>query len=233
MARRYWGARDPVGTFIQLGGRGGRPAQVIAVVGNARFYSLAEPPVPMFAIERISGGGQTALIRTASDPASLVPAIRGTMSGSDNPMMLMGVRTMEEELRDSLLVSRVISTVLLGIGLVAIVLASVGLYGVVAYSMAGRSREFGIRMALGASHEAIVRLVLGYGARLAIVGGAVGLVLGIVVTRLMQSLLFGEASSVIALFASATMLAMITLVASLLPARRATAVSPASALQAD
>ena len=233
MARRYWPSREAVGSFVQLGGRGGTTAQVIAVVGDARFYSLAEPPRPMFTIQRVTGGGPTVLIRTTDDPARLIPAIRGLMSGNDNPLTLMQLETMQDGLRNSLVVSRVVSTVILGIGVLAILLASVGLYGVVSYAMAGRSREFGVRMALGATREQIMRLVVGYGSRLAAIGGAIGLVLGIAATRLMRGMLFGDSSALIAVVSVTLILGTITLIASLVPARRATAVSPAASLRSD
>jgi putative ABC transport system permease protein len=233
MARRYWGSREPVGSFVELGGKGGRSARVIAVVGDARFYALAESPRPMYAVERIVGGGGTVLIRTTGDPTSLIPAVRGMMSGNDNPLTLTRLRTMEEALDSSLVVSRVISTVILGIGLLAITLAAVGLYGVVSYAMAGRSREFGIRMALGATREEIMRLVLNYGARLAAIGGVIGLVLGVAATRLMRGMLYGDSSAVIAIVSVAGVLGAITLIASMVPARRATAISPAAALRSD
>lgn len=233
MAKRYWGERDPVGTYVDLGGKGGRPAQVIAVSGNARFYSLAEPPRPTYVIQRVIGGGGTVLIRANDEPARLIPAVRGTMSGNENPLTLVRLRTMDEVLGGSLAVSRMISTVLLGIGFVAIVLAAVGLYGVVSYSMAGRAREFGIRMALGATRESIIRLVVSYGLKLAAVGGVAGLALGLVATRLMRGLLFGDASTAGAFVAVAGMLGAITLVASLIPARRATAIEPSAALRSD
>jgi ABC-type antimicrobial peptide transport system permease subunit len=233
MAKRYWASRDAVGSFVELGGRGGTVAQVIAVAGDARFYSLAEPPRPMFTIQRVSGGGSTLLIRTADDPGRLIPAIRGLLSGNDNPLTLMRLRTMQEGLRNSLVVSRVVSTVVLGIGVLAILLASVGLYGVVSYAMAGRAREFGIRMALGATREQIMRLVVGYGSRLALIGGTVGLILGVAATRLMGGLIHGKSSAAIAVASVTVILGTITLIASLVPARRATAVSPATSLRAE
>jgi putative ABC transport system permease protein len=233
MARRYWGTRNPVGTFVHLGGKGGRPAEVIGVMANARFRSLAEAPQPMFAVQRTLDGGGTLLIRASTEPTSLYPTVRALMGRSDVPLALVGLRTMEEVLRTSLAVSRAVSATLVTIGILAVLLAAVGLYGVVSYVMAGRTREFGVRRALGASHASIVRLVLGYGMRLAAVGGVVGAGLGLVAIKAIGAMLFGSWSAVPIVLVVALVLAAVTLAACAIPALRATATSPAVALRSD
>ena len=110
--------------------------------------------------------------------------VRGLMSRNDVPLTLVQLRTMEDILRNSLLVTRAVSNIVMTIGILAVLLAAVGLYGVVSYVMAGRTREFGIRLALGANPSSITRLVLGYGMRLAVIGGAAGIILGLVALRL-------------------------------------------------
>jgi predicted permease len=233
MARRYWGTRDPVGTFVRLGGAGGIPAEVIGVAADARFISLAEAPEPMYVVQRVGEGGWSVLVRTRDDAAALLLAVRGAMSRNDVPLTLVRLRTMEEILHTSLSVTRAVSQILMAIGVLAVLLAAVGLYGVVSYVMAGRTREFGVRRALGANASSITRLVLGYGMRLTVIGGAAGMILGLGALRLMAGMLFGS-WSVVALGAGVGLvLGGVTLVACALPAMRATRTSPASALRLE
>jgi putative ABC transport system permease protein len=233
MARRYWGAADPVGSFVRLGGEGGEAAEVIGVSGDARFLSLGEPPRPMYVVQRGQGGGSTVLLRTKGDPSSLVLAVRGTMARNEVPFRLSQLTPMEGILRESLAVSRAVSQVLLVLGGLAILLAAVGLYGVVSYVMTGRTREFGIRLALGATPGAIARLVLGYGLRLAVTGGMAGLLLGLGALRGLESLMFGSWGSAPLGLVVAAGLGVVTVAACLLPAARAVRVAPASALRAE
>lgn len=233
MARRYWGNADPVGTFVGLDGLGGTPAEVIGVMADARFLSLAEPPRPLYAVQLAAGGGSTVVVRTQGDPAALLLGIRGTMGRNDVPYRLSQLRTMPEILRGSLVVSRAVSQVLLALGCLAIVLAAVGLYGVVSYVTAGRTREFGVRLALGATPGSIGRLVVGHGLRLAALGGGIGLLLGLGALRAVETLMFGAWGYAPLGVVVAAGLGLITAVACVIPALRATAVSPASVLQAE
>ena len=233
MARKYWGDRDPVGTFVRLGGRDGSPAEVIGVASDARFLSLGEAPVPMYVIQRGNDAGGTVLIRTSGDPALLLLTVRGSMTGGDVPFTLTQLRPMEDILRGSLAITRAVSDTVLVIGMLAVVLAAVGLYGVVSYVMAGRAREFGIRIALGASGPSITRLVLGYGLRLAVIGGVAGVLLGLAALRLIGGMLSGSWNTVPVTSAAVVVLALVTVVACLIPARRATAMSPVAMLRLE
>ena len=233
MARRYWGERNPVGSFVHPGGRRAAPAEVIAVADDARFLSLAEAPQPMYFVQQAGGAGQTVLVRTRGDASALLLAIRGAMSRNDVPAVLVRLRTMEELLRASLAVTRAITHALLTMGILAVLLAAVGLYGVVSHVMAGRTREFGVRLALGASPASITRLALGYGLRLALIGGLAGMVLGLVALRLMAGLIFGSWSSMSASVGAGLLLSLVMLIACALPALRATATAPATALRSD
>ncbi len=233
MARRYWGGRDPVGAFVRLGGRNGTPAEVIGVAGDVRFIALAEAPQPMYVIQRGHLGGGSLLIRAESDASALLLPVRGAMARNDVPYALVRLQTMEEILHASLTVTRAVSRTLMTMGLLALLLAAVGLYGVVSYVMTGRTREFGVRLALGATPRSIARLVLGYGMRLALIGGVVGLALGVGATRLIQGLLYGSAGFASSVPLFALVLGGVTLAACAVPAIRATAASPASALRSD
>jgi predicted permease len=233
MVRRYWGERDPVGTLVELGGKGGRPAEVIGVAADARFHSLTEAPQPMYAIQRARGISHTVMIRTRGDPSAMLLAVRGSMSRNDVPFALAGLRTMEDILHMSLIVSRAVSHTVATMGLLAVLLAAVGVYGVVSYVMAGRTREFGVRLALGATPAALMRLVVTYGLRLAAVGGVIGLALGFGALRLIESLLFGSWSSASLGAVFGLVLCGLTLVACAFPALRATRTPPASALRSE
>jgi predicted permease len=233
MARRYWGERDPVGTFVRLGGRDGRPAEVIGVASDARFRSLGEAPVPMYVVQRSNDNGGTVLIRTSGEPSLLLLAVRGSMARSDVPLTLTQVRPMIDILHGSLAVTRAVSDTVLVIGLLALLLAAVGLYGVVSYVMASRTREFGIRIALGANGRSITRLVLGYGLRLALIGGTAGVLLGLGALRLISGMLAGTSRSPSLTAAAGLVLVLITLLACAIPARRAGATSPADMLRSD
>jgi predicted permease len=233
MERRYWRERDPIGTLVRLGSASGPAAEVIGVAADVHFRSLAEPPLPMFFVQRHDAEAWNVLVRTTSDPAVTLLAIRDAMGSNDVAFTLSRLRTMEDVLRSSLTVSRAVGGTLLAIGALAIVLASIGLFGVVLYVTAGRTREFGVRLALGATRTQIARLVIGFGMRRAAVGGAIGLSLGMGALRLMESMLFGTSELLPISVAVVMQLATVTLVASAIPARRAMAVPPASALQAD
>jgi predicted permease len=233
MALRYWGTRDPVGTFIEIGGAGGRPAEVIAVSADARFRSLDEPPRPMFAIQRANGGGSTLLIRTASDPERVLGAVRTALSGSDVPLTLVRIRTMDEVLEASLSSARAISSTLAVVGVLAALLAALGLHGVVSYITSGRTREIGVRLALGATRRSISKLVLGYGVRLAFIGGAIGTIVGLAVLRAIGGMLVERASSAVLIAGVWVVLSAITFAACIAPARRAMVIPPASAFRTD
>jgi putative ABC transport system permease protein len=231
MARLYWRDANPVGRQVRLGGPNGRAAEVIGVVADARFRSLAEPPQPMYAVQTDAGGGSSVMVRTAGDPAALLLAVRGAMSRNDVPFTLVGLRTMREVVRSSLAAPRAVSGTLMAMGILAITLAAVGLYGVVSYVTAGRTPEFGVRLALGATSSSILRLVLGYGMRLALVGGTVGLALGLGALRVIEGMLFGSWTYAPLGAVVGMVLGAVTLAACVIPAIRASGVSPSTALR--
>ena len=233
MARRYWGERNPVGTFIRLGNASGPAAEVIGVVADARFRSLAEAPVPLYVVQRGGWRGNTVLIRTGGDPELLRLSVRGAMAEGDVPLSLSRLDSMEEVLQGSQSLTRAVSDTVLVIGLLALLLATLGLYGVVSYVMAGRTREFGIRIALGAGAPKITRMVLGYGLRLALIGGTIGALLGLGAQRLISGMLGGTWSSASMTAAAAVLLSLVAILACVIPARRAAATSPAAMLRSE
>jgi predicted permease len=172
MARRYWPGRDPVGTVVRIGG--GAPAVVVGVAADARLRALAEAPAPNFVVQRAGGGGPTALIRTRGEAAAALPLLRQALAAPTGPYVLRRLRAMDEITAASLQAARAVAAAVTGLSLAALALAVVGLYGVVSYLAAQRTREFGTRVALGARATDVLGLVLRAGLRLALVGGAAG-----------------------------------------------------------
>jgi ABC-type antimicrobial peptide transport system permease subunit len=178
----------------------------------------------------------TLLARSAGDPASLAPALHTVVTDLDRNLPVFDVRTMGEHLRNgqALLFTRIGSAFALVFGLLALVLATVGVYGVVSYSVAQRTREIGVRVALGAGLPAILRLVVGQGLRLAWTGVGVGLALSVATTGVMSSILYGVAPrDPVVLFVVGGVLTVIAGAASLVPARRATRIDPLTSLRAE
>jgi len=210
---------------------------IVGVVGHARHEGLdADERVQVYRpIGQTGGlGGGNFVVRTAGDPMSMVSAVRSAIQEVDRDIPLARIRTMEEMIGNSM-GQRRLSTVLLGVfsGL-ALLLASIGIYGVMSYTVSLRSRELGIRMALGASRHGVLRLVLRQGMQLAIVGVIIGLVGAFALTRVIASQLYGvTATDPFTFIAVTATLSTVALVASLIPAMRATHVDPMVALREE
>jgi len=173
-------------------------------------------------------------LRTTAAPATLTAAVRDAIWAVDKDQPIGAVRPMDEQLSNSLTRRRFSVSLLTGFGVVAVSLAAIGLYGVLAFIVAQRRREIGVRMALGAQPRDVIADVMGQGLRLAGLGVAIGLALALAGTRLLSSLLFGTSPTDIATFAAvATMLIAIAAAASLVPALRASRVDPLIALRDD
>jgi putative ABC transport system permease protein len=212
------------------------PSEIIGISGAVRQMGLdaeAKPnvywPMPELVYSRM-----TFLVRTSSDPGSLTAAIRRELSQMDAQIPMASVTTMDQLLSSSLSRSR-FTMFLLGLfAAVALILTAVGVYGVIAYNVAQRTHEIGIRMALGARRANVLALVLGQGTRLMLIGIASGVVAALLLTRLMQSLLFGvSAADPLTFILVSLLLAAVSLLASYFPARYATSVSPTVALRYD
>jgi len=248
MAKKYWPNEDAVGQQIVIG-KGLGPQfddplrQVVGIVGNVRENGLGNEGVGVMYIPQSQvAEALTALansviplswaIRTAPDPFSLRMAIERELHGVDGQMPVSRERTMEQVL-SSAVARENFNMVLLSIFAgVALVLAGIGIYGLMSYSVEQRTQEIGIRMALGAGRGKMLRDVLGEGMKLAGIGVVLGLALAYGVTRLLASLLFGvKASDPLAFAAVAGILTIVALLAAYIPARRATAVDPAIALR--
>lgn len=239
LARRFFPNEDPIGKRINFLDPPATPMwlSIIGVVGDVHYDALsAEPgadvyasylqPYPVFASSYMT------LVLRASNPTGLVSAIRHEVTAVDPDQPIGAVKTMDDYLESSMSRQR-LSMVLLGIfaGL-ALVLAVLGIYGVISYSVGQRTREIGVRLALGAEPRDVIRLIVGQGARLAVAGAIIGLGFAFAFARLMSDLLYGVSSSDPATFAAvALVLIAAALVAAYLPARSATRVTPTAALR--
>jgi len=211
-----------------------QPSEIIGVVGDVHQMGLDTAPEPTvyWPHPELVMSGMTILVRTSNDPLAIVSQARSELQHIDPELPMAGVATMDQLVADSLSRSR-FTMLLLGIfAVVAVVLASVGLYGLIAYSVTQRTQELGIRIALGAQRRDVLRLVLGQGTRLTLLGVAVGVLAALAFSRLLSTLLFGVSATDPLTFAGvAALLALVALMACFIPARRATRVDPIVALR--
>jgi putative ABC transport system permease protein len=235
--RRFWPGEDPIGKKLRTGGEPSAAwFSVVGVVGDVRRDSLASPlsPEVHFACPQMPQHEMTLLARVASAPEGLVPALREAVKGVDPDQPLYAVASLEERLSGSL-DGRRFALMLVGIfAAVALLLAWVGIYGVIAYTASQRTHEIGLRMALGARRRDIARMVVVQGMTPALAGLGLGLLGSLGITPLISSLLYGvEPTDPVTLFGAVIVLATAALLAGLLPARRASRVDPMIALRCE
>jgi predicted permease len=240
-ARDLWPAADPIGRRLMLGsGDGGRPwLTVVGVVGNVRQLDLISVPRPALYLPATQdqGTGETLrdwIIQTPNDPAAVAPAVRTAIWQIDPTLPVTRVQTMDQ-VRAASLGREQFNVMLAGLlAVVALALAAVGLYGVTAYSISRRTRELGIRLALGASRFEVLALVIAQGAKLTVAGLVIGTIAALVLSRLMATLLYGIGPRDLPTFGGvALVLTVVSLIACYVPARRATRVDPTIALRAE
>jgi putative ABC transport system permease protein len=234
-ARRAFGSRDAVGQSIQLAGRDGY-ARIVGVVKDVKSYGLDAESLGQIYVssEQYPWRWMSLVLRTKGDPSSVTAAARRAVRELDPNQPVTRIATMESLMADLLKERRFTLTLLVIFAMVAIVLATIGLYGVIAYGVAERRREFSVRMALGAQRLAIARIVLSEGAAIAVAGTAVGSVCALITNRLITSLLFEvSARDAVVLVAVSVGLTAVALATCLLPAYRATTVDPARILRGD
>jgi putative ABC transport system permease protein len=240
VARTYWPGQDPIGKRLFLGSvfdpRSVEAPEVIGVVKDSKYRSLTEEVKPaMFLPVWQHYRPDLALhMRTTGDAGATIAAVRKLAQLLDASLPVYGVRTMEEQKRRSLYAPRMAATMLGGFGLLAVTLAALGLYGVLSYSVAQRTREIGLRMALGAQSKDVLKLVARQGLALAGVGLVAGIGGALALTRLMQTALYGlSATDPVSFAVVSLLLALVALVACWLPARRATKVDLMVALRSE
>ena len=230
-AQRYWPNQDPIGRKIDL-----EPdtVTVIGVAGDIKYLQIDEAPLPYvyLPLAQHYAGDVTLHVRSSGDPAALLPAIETQVRALDADLPVYGAESLNEQMRFSMVGFYLAEDFLGGAGLQGLLLAAVGIYGVIAFSVTQRTREIGIRVALGAKPRDIFRLVMGQGLRLALVGVGLGLCLAIALTGFLRSLLYGvSAHDPITFIGVTVFLVGVALVASFLPARRAMKIAPMEALR--
>jgi len=234
MAHRFWPHQDAVGKRFKENYPDSKWITVIGVVGDVREFGLAEPAIPeaYYPESQATYSELVVVVRTDNDPEAQVPAIRNALHGLDKGLAWYGVQTLSEMVSDSSREKRFVALVLALFAVVALALASVGIYGVVSYSVSQRTREIGIRIAFGAEVRNVLGMVLSEGLRLVIAGVAVGLLGAWALSRYLTSILFSvRASDPPTYVGVALLMTAVTLVACLVPARRATKVDPMVALR--
>jgi len=236
--RRFFPAEDPVGKRISHGpGQQRVWREIVGVVGDVKYNSLADETQPAFYMplaQSQSGGIFLSLKTDTADPLSLAPAVRNVVKSVDNEAPLAQISTLEQRLAGARAQLRFRATLIALFAALALVLACIGIYGVISYSVAQRTHEIGVRLALGAQSRDVLRLVAQQGLTLTLAGVGCGLIASLTLTRLMQQLLFEVKPTDPLIFAStAILLAGVAMLACYLPARRATKIDPLVALRRE
>ncbi|HET9533654.1 MAG TPA: ABC transporter permease [Blastocatellia bacterium] len=238
MAARHWPGEDPLGKRIKTGPLESKEewATIIGIVGNVKRFIFDREPQPTMYICYLQAPPRTLTIaaRTEGDPMSAAAAVKSQILGVDPDQPVYEIATMEKDIADEVSGVRLSAGLMAILGVIALVLSAVGVYGVMAYSVSQRTHEIGIRMALGARHADVLRMVLWQAMKLAGVGLGLGLPLAFLLSSAMSSLLFGMVSLDFSTFALFTVvLASVALVSSYIPARNATRVDPMIALRVE
>jgi macrolide transport system ATP-binding/permease protein len=234
MAQTYWPKRSPIGGRIQMGKQ---TLQVVGIAKNIKYRDLSEHPLPFLYLpfSQQYEALMTLHVETAVDPATLAGPVLAEIRKLDAATPVQDVQTMQHFFREGALFgNRLITQVVTAIGLFGLLLAITGLYGVIAYSVSRRTREIGIRMAIGADPGSVARLVLRQGMKLTGFGAAIGLVLSLLASQLLGSLLVGVSARDPEVYVAVPLLlAAISLLACYVPARRAARIDPLLALRQD
>ena len=235
MAEILWpGENSVVGKRIFIGPESKDPLEVVGVVKTGKYRTLAEDPKPFYyySMDQRRPATMSLVMRPNVDPLSVVGAVRSEVAGIDRRVPLFAVKTMEQHKTYALWAPNMAATFALAFGVVAILLSAVGLYSVMAYVVSQRTREVGIRMALGANRRDVMKMITRQGMKLAAVGVGIGFLLSLGLAKLVASLLIGISGYDVTTFVLVpALLVLVALVACYLPARRATKVDPLIALR--
>jgi len=233
MAQLYWPKGGALGQRLKLTGDW---LEIVGIARDVKNRSLSEAPQPFLYLPLLQDYRSNMILvaRTSMNPEQAFHGVQAVVSSLDTGMPMFDVKTFEEHIGVSLYLQRMAATLLSIFGLLALSLASLGLYGVMAYSVSQRTRELGIRISVGAKSADVLKLVLGQTVMLAAIGVAGGLVTAIAVTRFALNLLYGVSPADPATFALiAALLLLVALVAGYFPARRATRIDPTVALRSE
>ena len=234
LAHQLWPGESPIGKHITIWRDEKFPREIVGVVGDTKASLDAPAATQMYVpyAQDATWGGMTLVMRASGDPTTLAASVRREIRALDKGLPLYNVKTMHEVVATSVAPRRSSMLLLTAFAVAALLLAVIGIYGVTAYYVTQRTHEIGVRMALGASASDVLRLIIGQGLRLTVIGLAVGLVCAFALTRVMASLLYEvKPTDPIAFAAGALALAAVAVVACYVPARRATKVDPLVALR--
>ncbi|HEX5483832.1 MAG TPA: ABC transporter permease [Terriglobia bacterium] len=239
LAKRFFPGEDPIGHRIQPGisnGYGNKEPwrEIVGVVGDVKLHSLAAGPEPECYVPLAQSpiGLMTLVIRTGGDPLQVVPAVRTVIDSANKDAAAYNIKTLDELLAGSVAQPRFVTLLLGAFAALALLLAAVGLYGLIAYSVARRTHEIGIRMALGAQKRDVLRLVVGQGMILTLIGVGIGIIGALGLTRFLSSLLYGvKPTDPVTFVAVSLILTAVALLACYIPARRAMKIDPMEALR--
>ena len=231
MVRKHFPDRNPIGQRLVTGGQ---TLEIVGVVGDAKLYGLDAPIEPAIYVPHLQqpAGSMGVVVRTDADPAVMMPAVRREILKLDSEQPISSVRTMEKVLSDSLMLRRVSMLMLTMFAALALILATVGVYGLTAYSVSRRTHEIGLRVALGASQSQILRLVVIRGLGISLIGAGIGLTAALQLTRALSGMLYGVSTTDPLVFAGVpVVLIAVAVVASYVAARKATRIDPLLALR--
>jgi len=236
LARRFFPNEDPIGKRIAIDWNDNDPDEIIGVVGDVHQLTLDDEirATTYWPPSRFAYPWNTVVIRATGDPSRIVPEVSALVRQYDSTIALADVRTMDDVMSISAAERRLTMLVLTSFAGLALLLAAVGIYGVISYSISERTHEIGIRMALGAARGTVMRMVLQQALRLVAIGGAAGAAGAFILTRLMKTLLFGvPPSDPVTFGAVAALLTLVAATAAWVPGIRATRVDPVVALRAE
>jgi len=234
MARQFWPGEDPVGRRLRL--LFSPWIEIVGIVGDVRHAALSRSPIAEIYLshQQEPQTGMTLLVKTSGDPAAISPELRAGIRGMDANLPLPAVTAMQDVVRSSIGRPRFDALLLATFGGVALLLSAIGIYGVTSYAVTQRTREIGIRAALGATRSNVLGFVLGRAVRLTMVGIGAGLLGALALTRVLTRLLYGvRPTDTVTFIVVAGMLLAVTLVASYIPARRALSIDPLRALRTE
>ncbi len=230
LARRFFPGRDPIGLTFNS-----PPIRIIGIAGNTKALDLRQIPPPTFFVPESQNRGwsrATFEVRTAGNPAAITDAARNAVRGFDSQLPLAKVRTQDEQIEESIRNERLFAMLAAAFGVLALTLACIGIYGMMAYTVSQRTNEIGVRMALGAEPRRVLRMVLGEASRMACIGIVAGAAAAFALGRLASSILFDvHAWDALTLAASALLLLTVAIASGWIPARRAASLDPMVALR--
>lgn len=235
LAHRYWPGQDALGKRITIAGSRRGQLEVVGIVKDATAYIYQKSSTPFFyvpVLQNPAPGGMVLHVRTTSDPIAMLPPVRSAIDSLGQNVMLGEVKTLSDFMNDSLIMLRVVSTLTALFGFLALVLALVGVFSVINYSTSRRTREIGIRLALGAQRTDILGMIMKEAMFIVVAGVLVGLLMAFASGRLIASLLFANSGAEISVYVGlAVLLIAIAMLACFIPAYRATKVDPNDALR--